>query len=250
MSPFKKNVKSIIFFLSTHKWPEFEIIQNLIGGGGGRSFTKILLLLENPSETYRRLIGDWHAWSETSTCFIRDRHTWLETHRRPGNASSETDMLHWRHIKDRHACTENHRRPTCLIRDPLETHQRPQYASLEFDSYVGLRWVSNKECRFQMGFPWGMLVSDGSPTGHAIFRWVTNWSMLRSPFRHVSLRWGMSVTNGVCRSLVGLRSGMLVFDEACRGLRSGISLRWCMSRSPIRHLRLRWVSDRSPMDLR
>ena len=65
---------------------------------------------------------------------------------------------------------------------------------------------------------------------------------------------GMSVSDGsseACQSLmgnVGLRSGMLVPDEACRGLR------WVADRAyrsqmvlPIRHIGLRWVSDRSPI---
>ena len=34
----------------------------------------------------------------------------------------------------------------------------------------------------------------------------------------------MSVSDGACQSPMGLRIGMYVFDEACRGLRSGMSV--------------------------
>ena len=114
-------------------------------------FTKILLL----SETLRRPIGDPHAWSET--------------HRRPHNASSETDMPDQRPIGDLDML---HWRQTCFIRDPLETdmpdwrpigdldmlHRRPTGISVYDGSlmgHVGFRWVSDGECRF---------------------RWVSNWA--------------------------------------------------------------------------
>ena len=91
-----------------------------------------IIIIGDPPETYRRptcLIGDlklphWRPTcligdpSETSMCYIRDRHAWSETHRRPRHASSETNMPDWRTIKDFDML---HWRPTCLIGDPLKT---------------------------------------------------------------------------------------------------------------------------------
>ena len=82
--------------------------------------------------------------------------------------------------------------------------------------------VFDGECRFQMDLQLGMSVSDGSPMKHVE---VSDGS----PIRYVGLQWGMSVTTGACRSLMGIRfsmsrylmclgSGMLVSDVACRGL--------------------------------
>ena len=97
-------------------------------------FAKIWLLLE----TYRRHMGDRHAWSETYwrlICLTRDlnpfigdksktdmpiedRHAWSDTDM-PQQTRSET---HWRPIKDQ---LKTHRRPSCLIKDPLEIYRRP-----------------------------------------------------------------------------------------------------------------------------
>ena len=63
-----------------------------------------------------------------------------------------------------------------------------------------------------------MLFSNGSPQvyrspmGHVGLRWSMSVSE-ESPIRHVSLPWYMSVFHGACQ-----------FDEACRGLRSGMSV--------------------------
>ena len=72
-------------------------------------FTKILLL----SETYQRSFGGRHAWSEThsktSTCFIGDWHTPLETTCLIVDPFENLDMLHGRltyPIGDRHAWSE------------------------------------------------------------------------------------------------------------------------------------------------
>ena len=82
--------------------------------------------------------------------------------------------------------------------------------------HAGLRWVYTD-----------MSVSDGEchlPLGQVGLRWVPNqacWSPMKhvevsngSQNKYVSLRWGMSVTDGACRSLMDLRSGMLVSDVA------------------------------------
>ena len=54
MSPLWKNFKSIIFFLSTHKWPEFEIIPNP-GGGGAWNFQRAAPRKSPPRENVRKL---------------------------------------------------------------------------------------------------------------------------------------------------------------------------------------------------
>ena len=78
--------------------------------------------------------------------------------------------------------------------------------------YVGLRWVSDQACRSPMKH---VEVSNGSP------------------IRHYSVRWGMSVTDRACPTLMGLRSGMSFSDVACRGLR-WVSNQAC--RSTMKHI--------------
>ena len=162
-----------------------------------------IIIIRDPSKTYQRHIVDF-----------------MMPDRRPWHASAETSTCL---IGDRHAWLENHRRPACLIGDPLETST----------GFIG----DQQACRYPMGLRWGMLVSDGSPTGHVGFRWVSDgtcwfqmghqWSMLRSPMFFQS---GMSVYDGACRSLMGLRSGMLVSDGVYQ--------------SPMKHVE---VSDGSPI---
>ena len=100
-------------------------------------------------------------------------------------------------------------------------HRRPTSMSIYDGSpmgHVGFRWVSDGACWFLMGLQLGMSVSDGSPMKHVeVFN--------GSPIRHVSLRWGMSVINGACRSSICLRSCIFVSD-------------FSMLRSPIRHVSL------------
>ena len=196
---------------------------------------------------YRRPIGNWHAW--------------LETHRRPQHASSETGM------PDRRPWHASLETPTCLFGDPLETnipdwrtsgdphawsetHWRPQHASLETDRHVVLRWVSYWACRFQMDLRWGMSVSVDSQMKHVE---VSD----RSPIKHVSLQWETSVTNGACQSLMGLQSGMSVSNVACRGLWWVLDQAcWSPKKhvkvfdgSTIKHVGLRWKILRSSMGL-
>ena len=99
--------------------------------------------------------------------------------------------------------------------------------------HAGLKWVytgmsvSNGECQLQMG--------------HVGFRWVSDqayWSPMKhvevfdgSPIRHVGVQCSMS------RSLMGLRSSMLVSNEACQ----------VSDGSPIRHVGLQLVSKGSPI---
>ena len=78
--------------------------------------------------------------------------------------------------------------------------------SVSDETCRGLRRVSNQACWSQM---YHVEVSDGSLIRHV----GLCWSISRSPIRHVGLRWNMS------RSPMGLQSGMLVSDLACRGLR-------------------------------
>ena len=65
--------------------------------------------------------------------------------------------------------------------------------------------------------------------------------------RHVDLRW---VSDHAGRSLMGHVCLWWVSDQACQSLMGHVSLRWSMLRSPIRHVCLLSVSDRSPMGLR
>ena len=182
-----------------------------------------IIIIGDLSETHRRPNGNWHDWSETSRCFIRDRHVWSETNRRPTCP-----------IGDRHApsktgmSVETHRRPTSL-RSPnriqhifkytyfyiifclfiwknIKTLKR--HVSLWLSIYVGL-WssmsVSDQECQYPMSLQWSISIFNG-------FR----WSMSRSP---MGLRLGISASEGTCRS--------------------PMDLQWSMSRSTIRHVGLR-----------
>ena len=130
-------------------------------------FTKILLL----SETYRRPIGDRHAWSETHwrpTCLIGDQ--------------SETDMPDRRPIGDRHSLLETDM--------PAESNWNSHLfkftyfyiicAYLHWNNvrtlirHVNLQWAFNYACRSPMclllgmyvGLRSGMSVSDQSPIKH------------------------------------------------------------------------------------
>ena len=67
-----------------------------------------------------------------------------------------------------------------------------------------------------------------------------------SRIRHVGLRWDMSVSHEACRSLIRHVGLQQVSNQACQSpisLRSGMSV---SDGSPIRHVGLCWVSDRSP----
>ena len=66
----------------------------------------------------------------------------------------------------------------------------------------------------------------------------------RPPMRHVS------VSDEVCRSPTGFRSGMSVSDQACWYPIRHVGLRSGMSVSDGSLIGLQWVSDRSPMGLR
>ena len=147
-----------------------------------------------------------------------------ETHRRPTCLIGDPlETLIW-FIGDQHSWSENHRRPTCLIGDLDMLHQRLTGMSVSNWSPIG-------HARFQMVSDG---VSDGSPMNHIL---VSNVSSNR----HVSLRWGMSVTDGGCQSSMGLQSGISVSYVACRGL-------WWVSNqacwSPIKHVE---VFDGSPL---
>ena len=155
-----------------------------------------IIIIGDLSETYW-----WHIRDplETSTCFIREEH-----------APSETNMPHQRQTRpiwDLHAPSETdlpHWRPTCPIRDwpaPLETdmpHQRPWETKmpgdsnrnsntyiLKFNNYFYILFAYLKTCRYLMGCRSGMSVSDWT----CWFQKGLRWSMLRSPIRHVCLRW-------------------------------------------------------------
>ena len=93
--------------------------------------------------------------------------------------------------------------------------------------------------------PKGMSVSNWFPMGHVGFRWVSKGEcqlplghvgqLDGSSIRHVGLRCSMS------RSLMDLRSGMSVSNEAFRGLRWVSDQATC---SPMKHIE---VSDGSPI---
>ena len=153
--------------------------------------------------------------------------------------------LFWRPIGD---LLETHRRPTCLIGDPSKNdmpHRRPTCLIGDLPR-VGLQWgmlVYDEVCRSPMGLQSGMWLSDQACHSPIGLRGETCQSLIRL----VGLRW---VFNRTCWYPMGLRSGMLVSDEACR---FPIGLQWGMSVSdwsPIRHVSLQWVSDRSPISLR
>ena len=160
-----------------------------------------------------RPIGDRHAWSENSTCFIGDRHAWSET----DTPDRKPTCL----IGDRHVLLETnmpYQRPTFM---PVDTHWRPicirspikfKYINMLIYIHVGIRWVVDQACQ--------------SPMGACRFQMGLRWSMWRSPM-------GMFVSDGSSIGHVGLRSGISVFDG-----------------SPINNFSFRWVSNRSPMGLR
>ena len=121
-------------------------------------------------------------------------------HRRPQHASlenpSETDMPHWRPtclIREQH---------TCLIGDTLKTHMPSQRLTRDRHAWLDSDWTP-QACWSSMGLHkhddlrWGMSVSDGvcrSPMECVGFQWSMSISN-ESPIRHVGLRWGRSVSD-------------------------------------------------------
>ena len=106
-----------------------------------------------------------------------------------------------------------------------------RHVCLSPKGHGGFRWISDGAC----------LVSDGSPMEH-------DEVSVGFLIRHVGVQSGMLVSDQACRSPirhVGLRSGMSVSDKACQspishvGLRSGMSVSDQACRSPIRHVGLR-----------
>ena len=135
---------------------------------------------------YWRPIGDWHALSETSTffigdldmlhriptcligdplktstCFIGDRHAWLETHRRHRHAKSETNMSDWRPIEDRHA-------PSVSNGSPMKHIEFSDGSPIR---HIGIWWSLSRSSIMHVGLRW---VSDGSPIV-IIFSWTLKW---------------------------------------------------------------------------
>ena len=70
---------------------------------------------------------------------------------------------------------------------------------------------------------------------------VKRWIMSRSPIRHVGLRWFSDQT---CRSPIGHRWSVLVFNEACWSPMKHVEV---SDGSPIRHVGPLWSMSRSPM---
>ena len=91
--------------------------------------------------------------------------------------------------------------------------------------------VSDQACQsplVNVSYRWGMSVFDGSPVRHASdlacqgLQWFSDQTC-RSPMKHVKVFDGSLIRHvglrcSMSRSLMGLQSGMLVSDEACRGL--------------------------------
>ena len=132
-----------------------------------------IIIIGVSSETSRRPIGDPSETDLPDRRFIRDRHAWSETNRRPTcligdrHASSETDMSDWRPIRDTWVSSEACQSPIRHVGHGLrwvfdEACRSPI-------RHAGLRLVSCQACWSPMGLWSDMSVSDGSPIG---LRWV------------------------------------------------------------------------------
>ena len=163
------------------------------------------------------LIGDP---SETSTCFIEDRHAWSDSHTRPACLRSPIEIL--THISLNiylFWCT------FCLfiyfgiMKGLIQEPSMSIYGGF-FIRHVGFIWVSDEECQ---GLCW---VSDQA---------------CRSPISHVGFWWD---SDEACWSPMGLQGGMSVSNKSCRGL-------WWVSdqscRSPLKHVEVFYQACRSPM---
>ena len=103
----------------------------------------------------------------------------------------------------------------------------PKFFSLSFNVYL-------------MGLQSSISASDGSPTRHVCLR-----SGMVVFHQAVGLRSGMLVSDQAWQSPMDLRSGISVYDEACWSpmrLRRGMPV---SDGSPTRHVGIWWVSDRS-----
>ena len=116
-----------------------------------------------------------------------------ETYRRPAGDLSNTHQRPTCLIGDRHVQSETdmpNQRPTCLIGD---LHA----------------WSETSTCFIETYLP------------HLKLTCLID-NPLKSPtglHRHIGLWWGMSVSDGACRSPMGLQSGMLVSDGIPIGFR-------------------------------
>ena len=143
----------------------------------------------------RRPIADWHAWSETHrrpTCLIGDpSQTDMPDQRPKGDCLAwlETNMpnrIPTCLIVYQHAWAKTHWRPTCLIGDPQSIRNIYLTSDRLRVKNVHIRYL-NTPFKRMIGLPciWYLL-------------WCSDQECW-SPIRHV-----------------GLRSGMLVSDQACQ----------------------------------
>ena len=122
-----------------------------------------ITIIRDPLETYRRPIGDGDVWSETSTCFIWDRHAWWET------------LTCF--IADRHAWSEN---STCFIRDQhawSKTHQRLTYPIGNWHSPSETDMPERRPQHASIGNP----SENGMPRGRPIWNQHAPWETHLKP---------------------------------------------------------------------
>ena len=173
----------------------------------------LIQLNKKPKTTYNNITKCNNCWlfmkyifKTVKLCFmmIRGVHKNIITIRDLGDLS-KTNMPDWRL---RHASSKTHRRPTCLNGDPLDTST----------CFIGNTTETNMPHYI---IPICINKQKVYKNIKIIFKCAEIPIRLR---RHVSLWWGMSVSNEAC---LGLRSGMLVFD------RSPMGLQWVYDGSPI-----------------
>ena len=122
--------------VTTFKMPQFsvyKILKYFFLKRYIQKFTKILLSWE----THQRPIGDpsetdmFGNPSETSTCFIGDRHASSKTHRKPTCLTRDPSATDMPDRRPRHVSSETHLKPTCLIKN-LPEIDMPDKESLHY----------------------------------------------------------------------------------------------------------------------
>ena len=128
-----------------------------------------------------------------------------------------------------------HQRPTCL----METRRRPQHAKSETDM-PDQRPIEDQHAPLVTDFPHrrlSCLIRDPSETSTCF---IGDPSKTDMPHRRPI--WNRHAPSDTHRR----QTCLLVSDEACQGLRSGMSV---SGGSPIRYVGLQWVSDEACRDL-